>query len=87
MDKLKTSYEEQQQQHTHPGRKNGHFLSAVKTNQVEFRHAVNGTLMWEACLIEWYHFWNNWWPGKVFAEDAKMANYRSVLVAHTLGGA
>ena len=43
--------------------------------------------MWKACLIEWYHFWDDRWPGKVFAEIAKMAYYRSVLVAHTLGGA
>ena len=42
--------------------------------------------MWKACLIEWYHFWDDRWPGKVFAEIAKMAYYRSVLVAHTLAG-
>ena len=42
--------------------------------------------MWKACSIEWYHFWNGRWSGKVFAEYTKMTYYRPVLIAHTLAG-
>ena len=31
------------------------FKQSQKSNQIEFRHAVNGILFLVSCLFEWYH--------------------------------
>ena len=63
------------------------FKQSQKSNQIEFRHAVNGILFLVTSLFEWYNIQVLYTMGKIIFEAAKTGNSRSISIAHSLRAA
>ena len=59
------------------------FKQSQKSNQIDFRHAVNGILFLVTSLFEWYHIQVLQTLGKILFEAAKTVTSLSVSIAHT----